>query len=177
MLQGIVKAKFWSRLRWYHGVLFYAAMNFISGGWLATRPYLDAVGRPPFMPPDWAFAPIWIALQILMVIAGFRLVQAMRGESQQPRLFWSYAALWAFFSMFSWFYFGLHSPILGFLTTLGMFIANALNLYFGFQAGDKRYALLLAPLMLWLALASLVSGWQVLYTPDEFFRTAPLAAR
>ncbi|MFN3426785.1 MAG: TspO/MBR family protein [Candidatus Thermochlorobacter sp.] len=177
MLHGLVKAKFWSRLRWYHGVLFYIAMNFISGGWLATRMYLDEVGRPPFMPPDWAFAPIWTALQILMVIAGFRLLKNMQREPQHSQLFWSYTSLWAFFSMFSWFYFGLHSPILGFLTTLGMFIANAINLYFGFQASNKYYALLLVPLTIWLTLASLVSGWQVLYTPDEFFCTAPFVAR
>jgi len=76
--------------------------------------------------------------------------------------------------MFSWFYFGLHSPILGFLTTFGMFAINAVNLWLGYQEPDKRYALLLTPLMVWLTLASAVSGWQLLYTPDEFFATAPL---
>ncbi|MCS7012362.1 MAG: TspO/MBR family protein [Chloroherpetonaceae bacterium] len=168
---------FWSKLRWYHGVLFFFVMNLLSGGWIATRSYLDAVGRPPFMPPDWAFAPIWVVLQALMVWAGFLLVQKMRTEPQYTVLFWSYTSLWGFFSMFSWLYFGLHSPILGFLTTLGMFATNALNLYFGFQARDKRYALLLLPLMIWLTLALSVAGWQFLYTPDELFCTQPFAVR
>lgn len=176
-MRAIRTASFWSRLRWYHGVLFYFAISFLSGSWLATRPYLDAVGRPPFMPPDWAFAPIWVVLQVLMVLAGFLLVQKMTAEPQYPVLFWSYASLWGFFSMFSWFYFGLHSPILGFLTTLGMFAVNALNLYVGFQARDKRYAILLVPLLFWLLLASAVSGWQFLYTPDELFCTQPFATR
>ncbi len=174
MWHRLVHASFWSNLRWYHGVLFFLVMNLLSGGWLATRPYLDSVGRPPFMPPDGAFAPIWVALQILMVIAGFQLVQS---KSLSPSLFWSYASLWAFFSMFSWFYFGLHSPTLGFLTTLGMFAANTLNLYFGFKARQTRYALLLTPLMVWLVLACFIAGWQFLYTPDEFFQLAPLCHR
>ncbi len=174
MWHRLVHASFWSNLRWYHGVLFFLVMNLLSGGWLATRPYLDSVGRPPFMPPDAAFAPIWVALQILMVIAGFQLVQS---KSLSPSLFWSYASLWAFFSMFSWFYFGLHSPILGFLTTVGMFVANALNLYFGFKARQTWYALLLTPLMVWLVLACFIAGWQFLYTPDEFFQLAPLCHR
>ncbi len=176
-MSEFIKAEFWSKLRWYHGVLFYLVVNLMSGGRLATRAYLDTVGRPPFMPPDWAFAPIWITLQILMVIAGFLLVQKMTSEKHHSKLFWSYASLWAFFSMFSWFYFGLHSPILGFLMTLGMLAANALNLSLGFQLSDKRFALLLTPLMVWLALATAVSGWQFLFTPDDFFHTASLLSK
>ncbi len=164
----------WSRLRWYHGVLFYIAVNVISGGRLATSTYLDSVGRPPFMPPDWAFAPIWIVLQVLMVMAGFQLLQKMQPSPRRGQMFWCYVGLWSFFSMFSWVYFGLHSPILGFLTTFGMFLTNALNLWFGYQESDKRYALLLTPLMVWLTLATAISGWQVIYTPDEFFATAPI---
>jgi hypothetical protein len=51
------------------------------------------------------------------------------------------------------FTFGLHSPILGFLTTFGMFAINAVNLWLGYQEPDKRYALLLTPLMVWLTLS------------------------
>ncbi len=164
----------WSRLRWYHGMLFYIVINLVSGGRLATSGYLDSVGRPPFMPPDWVFAPIWVVLQVLMVMAGFQLLQKMQTATHLRALFWLYVALWSFFSMFSWVYFGLHSPILGFATTFGMFLTNALNLWFGYQESDKRYALLLTPLMVWLILATAVSGWQLLYTPDEFFATAPI---
>lgn len=163
-----------SRLRWYHGILFYIAINLVSGGRLATRAYLDSVGRPPFMPPDWAFAPIWIMLQVLMVIAGFQLLQKMQSSARQKTLFWCYVGLWSFFSVFSWVYFGLHSPILGFMATFGMFLTNALNLWYGYQEADKGYALLLTPLMVWLTLATAVSGWQLIYTPDEFFATEPI---
>lgn len=164
----------WLKLRWYHGVLFYIGINLISGARLATRTYLDSVGRPPFMPPDWAFAPIWITLQILMVMAGFHLLQKMQASERRGKLFWYYVGLWSFFSTFSWVYFGLHSPLLGFLTTLGMFAANALNLWDGYRESDKRYALLLTPLMVWLTLATAVAGWQWLYTHDEFFSIAPI---
>lgn len=164
---------FWSRLRWFHGVLFYIAVNVISGAGLSSGAYLDLVGRPPFMPPDWAFGPIWVVLQVLMVIAGFQLLQNMQTSPRQAKMFWCYVGLWSFFSMFSWFYFGLHSPILGFLTTFGMFLTNAINLWFGYRESDKRYALLLTPLMVWLTLATAVSAWQVIYTPDEFFATRP----
>jgi hypothetical protein len=64
-----------------------------------------------------------------------------------------------------------------FLTTVGMFVANALNLYFGFKASQTKYALLLTPLMVWLVLACCIAGWQFLYTPDEFFQMAPLCHR
>lgn len=167
----------WRQLRWWHGVAFFVAMNVVSGGWLATRSYLDSVGRPPFMPPDWAFAPIWTALQALMIWAGFHLLQRMETARRRKELFWLYVGLWSFFSAFSWTYFGLHSPILGFLTTLGMFLTNALNVWFGYRERDKRYALLLTPLMLWLSLALAVSGWQLLYTPDELFGSAALFLR
>jgi tryptophan-rich sensory protein len=169
----MTQATFLKSLKWYHGIIFYIAINLLSGARLATREYLDSVGRPPFMPPDWAFAPVWIVLQIFMIVAGFKLIQALTEEPHGDSLLLSYSLLWAFFSMFSWFYFGLHSPILGFLTTFGMFLNNVFNLSSGFKLKNKAFAWLLTPLMIWLTLASAVAGWQMLYTPDELFGTAP----
>jgi translocator protein len=168
-----VESSWLSRARWYHGIIFYIIINALSGSWLATRSYLDRVGRPPFMPPDWAFGPIWVTNQILMITGLIRLARKPAGTPHRKTLLLTQGALWICFALFSWLYFGLHSPILGFLTTLGMLLSNAVNLFFGFKM-DRTYALLYVPLMIWLVLASAVAGWQVFYTPDELFHTAAL---
>jgi tryptophan-rich sensory protein len=166
----------WTKLRWYHGVIFYIIINVLSGSWLATGEYLNKVGRPPFIPPDWAFGPAWTVNLFLMISAGLRLAQKPDDTIGKSRLIVIQTVIWFLFLSFSWVYFGLHSPILGFMVTLGMWIANVINLENGFPV-DKQYGFAFVPLMIWLSFATAIAGWQMIYTPDELFGTSPILSR
>lgn len=159
--------------KWYHGVIFYALMTVLSGPWLPTSEYLDAQGRPPFMPPDWVFPPVWIVNNSLMIWAGLRVLN-LNPDTQNRTVWLTLQTLsWIGFISFSWVYFALHSPILALAVTLGMWVINLISVIIGLKI-DKQASYALIPLMVWLTLASAVAGYQALYTPDELFGLKPL---
>ncbi|NTW49972.1 MAG: tryptophan-rich sensory protein [Chlorobiales bacterium] len=161
------------RLRWYHGLLFYAVVTVLSGPWLPTSAYLDVQGRPPFMPPDWVFPPVWILNNSLMIWAGMRVLNMTPGTPNRKVWLMLQALSWIGFISFSWVYFALHSPILGLVVTTGMWAINLRSVFLGLKI-DRAVSLALAPLMIWLTLASMVAGYQALHTPDELFGLPPL---
>lgn len=159
--------------RWYHGLIFYAVMTVLSGPWLPTSAYLDAEGRPPFMPPDWVFPPVWILNNSLMIWAGMRVLNLKPSTPNRKAWLMLQALSWIGFISFSWVYFALHSPILGLAVTVGMWVINFISVILGLKI-DKRASFALIPLMVWLTLASAVAGYQALHTPDELFGLRPL---
>lgn len=159
--------------KWYHGLVFYVVITVLSGPWLPTSAYLDAQGRPPFMPPDWVFPPVWILNNSLMIWAGLRVLNMSPDTPNRKAWLMLQAMSWVGFISFSWVYFGLHSPVLGLAVTVGMWVINLGAVFLGLNI-DRQVSLALTPLMIWLTLASAVAGYQVLHTPDELFGLQPL---
>jgi translocator protein len=155
-----------SRIKAWHGVVFFIAMHILSAPWLQTPAYLDAQVKAPFAPPDWAFAPIWFINTVLMTWAGMLLLRKPENAQNRSGLITMQVVSWICFITFGWFYFGLHSPMLGAAITITMLIVNAISVTKGF-ALDKRFSYALMPLLVWLVLASAVAVYQALHNPDE----------
>lgn len=117
-------------------------------------PWYAHLAKPSFNPPNWLFGPVWTALYALMALGAWRV---LRSRSQYRRL-----ALALFFAQlvlnaaWSWAFFALHSPLLGLCDIIPQLaLIGAMMLVF--WRIDRLAGLCLAPLLAWVAFASLLN--------------------
>jgi benzodiazapine receptor len=127
----------------------------LLGGAL-TRPNLDwyaTLQRPAFAPPNSAFPIVWPILYAVMAISAWLMWRAP-GKDEDRRL----AIIWFFIQLaigvfWSVAFFTLHSPALGLVTILIFLVAIAVTIVL-FDRLSRLAALLLLPLLLWVAFAT-----------------------
>lgn len=76
-------------LRWFLLALFLVVVigaGSIIGVNTAPGEWYAGLNKPPFNPPNWIFAPVWLALYICIAIAGWRTV--LREPLGLPMYFW-----------------------------------------------------------------------------------------
>ena len=116
------------------------------GEWFAS---LD---KPPFNPPSWLFGPVWLALYVLIAIAGWRTFlrepngPAMKLWYGQMALNWLWSP--AFFSL-HWLW-GAFVVIVAMLGLIFAFIARN-------WAEDRTSAWLFVPYAAWVSFATLLN--------------------
>ncbi len=104
--------------------------------------------KPLLTPPNWLFGPAWITLYFLI---GFSLFLVWSSENKKAMLVF-------FFQLFlnaSWsiLFFGLRSPLLGFINIILLLIAILLNIVVFYKI-SKTSAFLLVPYFLWTIFAA-----------------------
>lgn len=117
------------------------------GAWYAS------LEKPPFNPPNWIFAPVWLALYVCIAIAGWRTyLQAPGGNGMN---------LWIGQMVLNW----LWSPVffsLHLLWPAFVVIVLMLAVIAGFIADrwkkDRLAAWLFVPYLAWVAFATLLNG-------------------
>ena len=117
--------------------------------WYAT------LNKPSFTPPGWIFGPVWISLYLLMAISLFIIWQsrALNLKTSAILLFILQLILNA---MWSALFFGLRSPVGGFIDIVFLLIAiiitavimGKINIYAG---------LLMIPYILWVSFAAVLN--------------------
>ncbi len=112
-------------------------------GWYAT------LEKPAFTPPNWAFAPVWTSLFVLMGIAAY-LAWEKRGRGVL-RIFWIQLALNVLWSAI---FFGMRNPGLAFAELAVLWVAIAANVMVFYRA-SRRAGMLLIPYLAWVT----VAGW------------------
>jgi tryptophan-rich sensory protein len=126
-------------------------------GSVVTRPNIPTwyanLAKPGFTPPNWAFAPAWTFLYLLMAYAAWRILSLPRSTRGRS------GALLAFFVQltlnagWSWAFFGLHSPLAGLIVIVLLLGAIVLTIQ-RFRDLDPVASLLLAPYLAWVLYAS-----------------------
>lgn len=109
--------------------------------------------KPVFTPPNWLFAPVWITLYTLMGLALFliwRLGVQTRGVNRALALFGVQLLLNTLWSIA---FFGLRSPLAGFVVILLLWLAIAATIAH-FLPLSRPAGLLLVPYILWVSLAA-----------------------
>lgn len=124
-----------------------------------TRPSVDSwfatLKKPIFAPPNWLFAPAWTLLYIMMGIAFYLIWQ--QGYSVKLRLAFAVYALQLILNLlWSLFFFGLHSPLLGFADIVILWIVVLINIILFYRL-RRAAGLLLIPYILWLTFASVLN--------------------
>jgi len=119
-----------------------------------------ALIKPPFNPPDWLFAPVWAILYALMGIAAFFIWEHANGAGKRDGR--ACAALNMFGvqlilnALWSAVFFGMHSPLLGFIVILLLLFAIVLATW-RFYSIDLRAFWLMTPYLLWVCFAALLN--------------------
>ena len=119
----------------------------------AIPTWYASLKKPFFTPPDWVFAPVWIILYVLMGVAAFlvwrkgwhqkhiRNALILFGVQLILNVLWSFA------------FFGLRSPLAGFIEISILSVALLLTVQ-SFLQISRIAGLLLIPCFLWVAFAS-----------------------
>jgi benzodiazapine receptor len=131
-------------------------------GSLATTPAIPdwyaKLNKPSFNPPNWIFAPVWTTLFLLMGIALFLILNQKKNKKAKTIFFIQLIlnTLWSFL------FFGLHSPLLAFLEIIILWTAILLTMI-QFYKLQKWAGILLLPYLLWVSFAAILnfSIWRI----------------
>jgi benzodiazapine receptor len=122
-----------------------------------TRPSIPAwyttLERPVFTPPNWIFSPVWITLFLLMGISLF-LIWRRGLAGKKVRVALSFFGVQLLLNiLWSVLFFGLRSPLAGFIDIVVLWVAIVLTIFYFFKI-SKVAAILLLPYIVWVSFAS-----------------------
>jgi benzodiazapine receptor len=145
-----------SFLRWalvtVPAVLLLGTLSGVAAGSGYGNPWFDALAKPSFMPPGWAFPVAWTLLYVMMGLA-LALILHARGARGRP------LALGLFFVQlalnYSWspVFFAFHKVGLGLAIIAAMLVAAAATAWLFYRI-RRTAGLLLLPYLAWLCLAA-----------------------
>jgi translocator protein len=139
----------------------------LASGWLSNSGYgnawFDALRKPAFMPPAWAFPVAWTTLYILMGIA-LGLVIAARRSAARSRAIGLFALQLALNLAWSPLFFGAHQAQAGLWLIVALDVAVVATT-FAFWRVRTPAGLLLVPYWVWLALATALNAEIVRLNP------------
>jgi len=121
------------------------------GGWYRT------LAKPSFNPPAWLFAPVWTLLYITMGISLFLVWTSRNAARTRIRIalfFFSIQLLLNF--LWSVFFFGLKSPLLGFIDILLLW-ATIMVTMLSFKKISQLSSCILVPYLLWVTFAAVLN--------------------
>lgn len=121
------------------------------GSWYAT------LQKPFFAPPNWVFAPVWITLFILMGIALYLVWQCGTENREVKIALWIFGVQFALNVIWSFLFFGLESPLLGFIDIILLWVMIVVTIR-AFYWVKKSAAYLLIPYIAWVSIASVLNG-------------------
>jgi tryptophan-rich sensory protein len=117
--------------------------------WYAT------LKKPFFTPPEWIFSPVWISLFLLMGISLF-FVWRRTDHPKFKMAFICFSVQLILNILWSIFFFGLRSPLLGLVDIVVLWIA-ILYTIFHFLKVSKFSGVLLLPYFVWVSFAALLN--------------------
>jgi tryptophan-rich sensory protein len=133
-----------------------AFLAVVLGGGLAigavTRPdgWYAALAKPPFNPPNWAFAPVWTLLYVMIAVAGARTYERASG-------FFLWVLQLALNLAWAPAFFLLHRPTLALVIVAALLVVILIFIRARWTA-DRVSALLFAPYAAWVAFATLLNA-------------------
>lgn len=141
-------------------VVICAAISAIGG--LVTAGSVDTwyptLVKPAFNPPDWVFAPVWTLLYLVIAIAGWRAWRH-RADTPTTTALSVYALQLLLNLTWSVLFFGLQRIDLAAIEIVVLLLSIAANIRL-FARIDRVAALLLAPYLLWVGFATLLT-WRI----------------
>ena len=144
----------------------WAALLFIAicfavasfGSLFTPGEWYQSLNRPPWTPPDKVFPIVWTLLYLMIGVAGWLVFRF--GNTFLQGLWVVQLALNA---LWSWLFFGLHSPALGLLDIVLLLAVVAVLLWQTKQQQLNTACWLLLPYLLWLVLATSLNAYIFLY--------------
>ena len=156
--------------KWWHAVIIFIVANALSAapaGYNGEEAFYNSFKQPAVAPPDWAFAQIWLILNITSLYALYLVANLPRGTPNPKAFIISESIGWVLFSVFAIFYFGMKSPVLGAINTVMGLVVASVSLYCSFTL-NKMAMWNILPRVLWLMVATYVSVYIAVENRDEF---------
>ncbi|OGZ32501.1 MAG: TspO protein [Candidatus Portnoybacteria bacterium RBG_13_40_8] len=116
----------------------------------AVRGWYPTLIKPSFNPPNWLFAPVWTTLFLMMGIAMFLI---WKKEKRGLTIFFAqlfFNVLWSIM------FFGLKSPLLGFIVIVILWFLILATIVKFFKV-SKTAGWLLVPYIFWVTFASILN--------------------
>lgn len=111
--------------------------------------------KPSFSPPNYIFAPVWTTLYFLMGLSLF-LVLEKKLKKNKNKIIILFAIQLLLNFIWSFVFFGLHSPVLAFID-IAMLWGSIIFLIYEFWKYSKTASFLLFPYLLWVSFASILN--------------------
>lgn len=128
-------------------------------GSIFTRQSVDdwflTLRKPIFTPPNWLFAPAWTLLYVMMGIA-FYLIWEQGCSVPLRRAFAVYALQLILNLLWSFFFFGLRSPLLGLADIVLLWVVVLINIILFYRLRHTA-GLLLIPYIFWITFALILN--------------------
>ena len=120
----------------------------VTGAWFPTGPWYEALTKPWWTPPNWAFPVAWSILYLMIAVAGWKVWKA--DGIGLTLIVWGAGV--AINAMWSWLMFGRHQIGLAFadLVLLWLSIVAFIWLAMGI---DRTAAYLFMPYFVWVSYA------------------------
>ncbi|MFH1224957.1 MAG: TspO/MBR family protein [Candidatus Diapherotrites archaeon] len=128
------------------------------GTWYAS------LSKPPFSPPDWVFAPVWLSLYALMGISLYLVLRRGTPENNSGTALSLFSAQLLLNVLWSFLFFGMRSLALGFAGIVLLWFA-IFGTVLAFRKISRTAALLLLPYLLWVSFAALLNLYVMLLNP------------
>jgi len=125
-------------------------------GWITShsvQSWYLSLNKPPFNPPQWIFAPVWITLYIMIGISGGILW--LNRQAHKPAFYFFLIQL-IFNFAWSFIFFGAHQIGLALVDILLLLTFIILTIIFAFRS-NKIAAWLLVPYLLWVSFACILN--------------------
>jgi len=118
----------------------------------AIPDWYASLAKPFFAPPNWVFGPVWTTLYVVMGISLFLVWRKGLGKKTKGALgiFGIQLALNVLWSLA---FFGLKSPIAGFIVIIALWAAIAAAIM-KFMKIERNASLLLIPYIAWVSIAA-----------------------
>ncbi|OGV50657.1 MAG: hypothetical protein A2X49_14105 [Lentisphaerae bacterium GWF2_52_8] len=129
------------------GFIAIAFLPSLTGFLFSPGEWYAALHKTSWTPPNWLFGPAWTFLYITIGLAGFLAWES--GSQEQRRIAFVFYATQLFFNgLWTFFFFGLHSPLLALLDLSAMLLTVLITMAL-FYACRPLAGLILLPYFLW----------------------------
>ncbi|SNQ60274.1 TspO/MBR family protein [Candidatus Methanoperedens nitratireducens] len=115
-----------------------------------------ALTKPLFNPPYWIFAPVWTILFILMGISLYLVWNKGLQDKKVKISLFIFGVQLVLNVLWSFLFFGLHSPFYAFLEIIILWAAIVLTIVNFFKI-SRTAGLLLLPYILWVSFAAILN--------------------
>ena len=126
-------------------------------GSFATTPaipvWYESLYKPFFTPPNWLFAPVWTFLYALMGVSLFLVLRRGWSDLRVRKSVVIFGAHLVVNVAWSWFFFGMRSPSLGFAAII-LVIVLIVAVIISFFNLSRIAAGMLTPYLLWVMYAA-----------------------
>jgi tryptophan-rich sensory protein len=139
-------------------ILLCLSIEIVASYWThqsVTTWYLE-LSKPSWNPPGWVFGPVWTALYLMIAISGWLIYEAKSSHARSITLT-LYGAQLLSNLIWSFLFFALKSPILGFLDIILLAILLIFTIINAWKV-HKLSSVLLVPYFIWVVYATTLNA-------------------